>query len=480
MAGHSAKNVTLGVPRLREIVMTASKKPMTPTMTVEVIEELSEEKGQSFAKGISRLSIAEVIDTLQVRESITDIGGKKYKIYDIDMKFFDAKEYEEEYAITTRDLVRAIQDDFLPIFMKKMQNEEERRRTEQDISAFSAAQPEIGVSIGTTERFEGAVRETQTGSAGNDDDDSDNEDDEEDAKRAQSKQNRDNQVSYEAPDEDEDMIRKEQDESDIEDDDDDEDNENENGLEQTVDEESDSSDDEDEMTEEAKLARTDVAERTKEILAKYPQINIFKFNALEGNSCFIRLHYDIATPKLLVLPLVEDSARRAVIQAVQDIGACLYTPADPEKKEPAKIDIQGVNLLAMRDYQEYINPHTIRTNSIHDTLIHYGVEAARSTIIREMSDVFSGHNITVDNRHLNLIGDVMTHSGGFKSYSRNGLIRESNSPFSKSSFETSVGFMRDAVLERDFDDLKSPSSRIVVGRLGNVGTGAFDILAPVA
>ncbi|KAF5014440.1 hypothetical protein F66182_14580, partial [Fusarium sp. NRRL 66182] len=62
LAGHSAKNVTLGVPRLREIVMTASKKPMTPTMTVEVIEELSEEKGRSFAKGISRLSIAEVID----------------------------------------------------------------------------------------------------------------------------------------------------------------------------------------------------------------------------------------------------------------------------------------------------------------------------------------------------------------------------------------------------------------------------------
>lgn len=477
MAGHSAKNVTLGVPRLREIVMTASKKPMTPTMTVEVIEELSEEKGQSFAKGISRLSIAEVIDTLQVRESITDIRGEKFKIYDIDIKFFDAKEYEEEYAIKKRDLVRAIQDDFLPILMKKIKDEEERRRNEQNLTAHSAAQPEIGVSIGTTERFEGAARETQAGGAGNDDDDSDNEDDEEDAKRAQSKQNRDNQVSYEAPDDDEDMIRKEQDESDIEDD---EDIENKEGQEQTEDSDSNSSDEEDELTEEAKLERTDVAERTKEILAKYPQINSFKFNAVEGNSCFIRLHYDISTPKLLVLPLVEDSARRAVIQAVQDIGACLYTPADKEKGEPAKIDIEGVNLLAMRDYQEYINPHTIRTNSIYDTLIYYGVEAARSTIIREMSDVFLGHSITVDNRHLNLIGDVMTHSGGFKSYSRNGLIRESNSPFSKSSFETSVGFMRDAVLERDFDDLKSPSSRIVVGRLGNVGTGAFDILAPVA
>jgi DNA-directed RNA polymerase I subunit RPA1 len=461
--------------------MTASKKPMTPTMTVEVNEELSEEKGQTFAKGISRLSIAEVIDTLQVSESTLSVGEEIFKTYDIDIKFFDANEYFEEYAITKRDLVRAVQDEFLPILTKKLDKQIEKRVEERNLSKFSAAQPEIGISIGTTEQFDGAVRETQAGDAGNDDDDADedNEDDEEDAKRAQSKQNRDNQVSYEAPDDDEDRIRRDQDESDSEDDD--EENENKQGQEKKPDKEPESTDDEDEeMTEEAKLDRTDAQERTKEILGRYNQIGSFKFNHQEGNSCFIRLQYSIALPKLLVLPVVEDCARRAVIQAVKDIGACLYTPPDNEKKEPAKIDIEGVNLLAMRDYQAHIKPHTIRTNSIHDMLTYYGVEAARATIIREMSDVFSGHSITVDNRHLNLIGDVMTHSGGFKSYSRNGLIRESNSPFSKGSFETSVGFMRDAVLERDFDDLKSPSSRIVVGRLGNVGTGAFDILAPVA
>ena len=48
------------------------------------------------------------------------------------------------------------------------------------------------------------------------------------------------------------------------------------------------------------------------------------------------------------------------------------------------------------------------------------------------------------------------------------------------SFETTVGALKDAVLERDWDALKGPSSRIVVGRAGTVGTGAFDVLAPVA
>jgi len=35
------------------------------------------------------------------------------------------------------------------------------------------------------------------------------------------------------------------------------------------------------------------------------------------------------------------------------------------------------------------------------------------------------------------------------------------------------------VLERDWDDLTNPSARIVVGKLGGAGTGAFDVLAPV-
>ncbi|OBZ76821.1 DNA-directed RNA polymerase I subunit rpa1 [Grifola frondosa] len=36
-AGHGAANVTLGIPRLREIVMTASTKPKTPSMTMKLV-----------------------------------------------------------------------------------------------------------------------------------------------------------------------------------------------------------------------------------------------------------------------------------------------------------------------------------------------------------------------------------------------------------------------------------------------------------
>lgn len=72
----------------------------------------------------------------------------------------------------------------------------------------------------------------------------------------------------------------------------------------------------------------------------------------------------------------------------------------------------------------------------------------------------------------------MTRGGGYQAFNRTGMSGNV-SPFMKMSFETTIGFLRDAVLEEDWDTLKGPSARIVVGRLSGVGTGGFDVLMPV-
>lgn len=155
-------------------------------------------------------------------------------------------------------------------------------------------------------------------------------------------------------------------------------------------------------------------------------------------------------------------------------------PENPGQKKKAEIPVimtQGVNLQKMHEHQGYINPHKIFTNDIAAMMAIYGVEAGRATIVKEMDAVFKGHSINVDMRHLNLIGDVMTRRGGFTPFNRTGL-RSAVSPFMKMSFETTMGFVRDAVLEGDWDDLRNPSARIVVGKVGSIGTGAFDVLLP--
>ena len=168
---------------------------------------------------------------------------------------------------------------------------------------------------------------------------------------------------------------------------------------------------------------------------------------------------------------VEFACRETVIQFIPGLGACTYLA---EKGKEPYVLTEGVNLLAMRDYQHIIDPTRIFTNDIHAVLTLYGVEAARATIIAELRTVFDGHSIQVDARHLNLIADVMTRGGAFAPFSRTGM-KNSVSPFAKMSFETTVGFLKDAVLEADHDDLKGPSARIVMGKVSGVGTGAFDV-----
>lgn len=104
----------------------------------------------------------------------------------------------------------------------------------------------------------------------------------------------------------------------------------------------------------------------------------------------------------------------------------------------------------------------------------YGVEAARSALLDEISGVFSAYGIGVDRRHLSLICDAMTAGGEYRPLSRIG-INNSASPLLKMSFETTCKFLTDATLTGDTDMMTSPSARLILGRPINTGTGAFDL-----
>ena len=123
---------------------------------------------------------------------------------------------------------------------------------------------------------------------------------------------------------------------------------------------------------------------------------------------------------------------------------------------------------------EDIDVNRVGTNDVGAMLTHYGVEAARATIVQEVKDVFGAYGIGVDPRHLSLIADYMTFQGGYRAMNRIG-IDASPSPFLKMSFETAAAFLMDAVAKGTVDELKTPSSALVVGRVAPVGTGITEV-----
>lgn len=199
LAGHSARNVTLGIPRLRELVMTASKDISTPTMTLHLIPELSVEAGQQFAKGITKVTLAEAIDNVSVVEKIgKGVGSRRVKFYNIRLKFFPSEEYQKTYAIKVADVLKAIELNLIPLLIKTIRKELRRK-----MPGASAAQPEVGKSSGMIEE---APSRSEANREGGDEDE--NEDGDDVGSNNRRKQNRGEGVSYEAPDDEEEAIAK--------------------------------------------------------------------------------------------------------------------------------------------------------------------------------------------------------------------------------------------------------------------------------
>lgn len=98
--------------------------------------------------------------------------------------------------------------------------------------------------------------------------------------------------------------------------------------------------------------------------------------------------------------------------------------------------------------------------------------------MKEVKTVFGVYGIAVDPRHLGLIADYMTQSGGYRPFNRIG-INALSSPLLKMSFETTTKFLTAACLHGEQDAMDSPSARIVCGRPVGYGTGAFDVLMPL-
>jgi DNA-directed RNA polymerase beta' subunit len=478
LAGHAAKNVTLGIPRLREIVMTASANISTPGMQLYPHSELSKEDNERFAKSITRLPLSAVLDKVTVTET-TGQGSQfsQARSYKVRLDFYPAKEYTQEYAIKVRDVAESIEQKFCPRLQKVIRADLKKKGENKSLSTANAsgAVPTIGESSGTiaqetAQEADDAAAADKEG--GPEDDDSDDGEGEGDATHTKQRGRREDSVDYEEPEEEEQAINKALDRDEASSDD-----ETYGGSpkpSRNASPEPDSDDDDNDQL----LVPSDEASdiRKDRIINKNSDIANFVFDDKKGGYCEITFEFSSATPKLLMLNHVEAAATFATIHVIPGITSAMYSVGD--KKTPPTIITEGSNLLAMREYSHIIDVNRIFTNDIVAMLNLYGVEACRATIVREMHAVFSGHGISVDLRHLNLIADTMTKGGGFTPFNRIGL-KGNVSPFMKMSFETTVGFLKDAVLERDWDDLTNPSARIVVGRLGKLGTGAFDVLAPV-
>ncbi|RDA90344.1 hypothetical protein CP533_3069 [Ophiocordyceps camponoti-saundersi (nom. inval.)] len=441
LAGHSAKNVTLGIPRLREILMTASRNISTPSMTLFPVSELSSADFENFAKAIGTLHLSSIMDRVDVKERSG--RGKMFeeaRTYHVSLKFFPAIEYKETYAISIAEVMDAVEKSCLPKLQSLIKGEIKTKRVQD-----TAAAPLVGIQT--------SVVETVMGSTGDDD--------AEDATEAKQRANQTEAVSY-GPNDEEDDPPQVQDEGQAM-----SSNEDEDVLDSTPDRPNVAVRSGDKY---GTSLSTNV--RAHRILRTYLDVTRFNNDESGGKWCDMTFEFEFASPKVLMLNVVQEAVRKTVVRQIPRVSSCSVDVSD-DLERVAHTD--GVNLQAMWTHSDIIDLKRLRTNDIGAMLDVYGVEACRGNIVLELTGVFESHGIKVDNRHLNLIADYMTRNGSFTPFNRIGL-RGNVSPFTKMSFETTITCLKDAILEGEWDNITTPSSCLVMGKLGRVGTGSFDVL----
>lgn len=139
----------------------------------------------------------------------------------------------------------------------------------------------------------------------------------------------------------------------------------------------------------------------------------------------------------------------------------------------SNISNSSTNLKYFTPIDHFINFYTLESSDIIDTSNTLGIEAARYVIIKEIRKVFESYGIEIDIRHLLLIADKMTYSGEYCAFNRYKMI---SSLLTKMSFESTYSFLSNAYLYQLGDDLQEPSARLVMGMKVKNGTGMFDIL----
>ena len=135
--------------------------------------------------------------------------------------------------------------------------------------------------------------------------------------------------------------------------------------------------------------------------------------------------------------------------------------------------VEGYGLRACMT-TEGVNGLATRTNSVMEMREVLGIEAARKTIIDEITAVMG--DMDIDPRHMQLLADVMTFKGEVLGITRFGLSKMRDSVLQLASFEKTPDHLFEAAWRMKSDRIEGVSECIIMGQSMSVGTGAFKVV----
>ena len=121
----------------------------------------------------------------------------------------------------------------------------------------------------------------------------------------------------------------------------------------------------------------------------------------------------------------------------------------------------------------------ITTNNVYEIWQTLGIEAARTALIKEITNTLEEQGLEVDTRHIMLVADLMTSKGYLQQIGRHGIAGTKTSVLARAAFEITVPTIARASLEGQIETLKGVTENVIVGATVPIGTGMEDLYMKV-
>ena len=115
------------------------------------------------------------------------------------------------------------------------------------------------------------------------------------------------------------------------------------------------------------------------------------------------------------------------------------------------------------------------TNNLFEIATVLGIEAARITLINEITNTLDEQGLEVDLRHIFLVSDLMTSKGVLQQIGRHGIAGTKSSVLARAAFEITVPTLAEASVTGEVEELKGVTENVIVGMSIPVGTGMVDV-----
>ncbi|ELU12458.1 hypothetical protein CAPTEDRAFT_154177 [Capitella teleta] len=463
-AGRGEMNVTLGIPRLREILMVASDNIKTPNMECPVLPS-AEHAAIGLKRKLNKVLLSQVLEFAETSEKLSiSKDSLNKRLYKVRLHFLPARMYKQEYNLKADGILSYVETKFLKLIMNAIKLYIQKMKKKQLVSYGNLKEKKKKDGETAEEEDEDIV-------------DDDLHDGDATADKVRKRQMEDQDYEGEEEDQREAGLEEEEKGEDL-------------GLEESDTEDIDLS----ELTEDVnKFERNSVEEtfkrdkkskevkmdprRINAVLHRVEHLSSYSYDAKHFLWCEATYSYDIMEKRIDIASIVEMEARKAVVTEKPGISRCFVTDDKTIGREGLQVfKTEGVNMRELHRHDQILDLHKLYSNNIMAMAQVYGIEAACSVIMKEIRDVFSAYGITVDPRHLSLVADYMTFEGEYKAFNRFGL-QSNASPIQKMTFETTMDFLKTATFQGVHDDMNSPSARLVFGNTIKEGTGSFDLLA---